>query len=138
MGTIVEDNLATLDAGRQILVDVGLRPTRVWIRSGAWSGGEVHLGNLTNTDTEITPRPKVEWIGRRLKVHKITPDFTIGGWAPNELSPEMTASVNFYFVVQFKSGALQPFRLDSIDTTKAFGYALLLEPLDVPTPDEYP
>lgn len=137
MGTIVDDNLPTLDAGRQILVDVGLRKSRVWVRRGTWSAGEVKLGELTNADTEITPRPKVEWVGRLLKVHKITPDFTIGGWAPSDLSPEMIANVDFYFVVQFANGPLQAFRLDTIDTTRAFGYTLMLEPLDVEVPDTY-
>ena len=137
MATIVEANLKTLDNGRQRLVDVGLRPTRVWKRLGVWDGGEIHLGDLTETDTEITPRPKVEHVGNSLRVSGITPDYGTGGWSTADLSPETANATDFYYVVQVPGGALSAYRLADINTTKAFGYVLRLEPLDVNRPDEF-
>jgi hypothetical protein len=136
--TIVSQNLKVLNDGRQKLVDVGLRPTRVWVRLASWSAGEIHLGEVTNTDTEITPRPKVEHAGRVLRVSGITPDFTVGGYTVADLSPEAANAVDFYFLVRWQGAASsEPYRLVEIDASEAFSLKLVLEPLDMKTPDEF-
>jgi len=38
--SVVDDNLPTIDAGRQLLTDFGLRTSRVFVRIGSWDGDE--------------------------------------------------------------------------------------------------
>jgi hypothetical protein len=135
--TLRDDLLPVFEDVRGLVQDLGLRQTRVWKRLGEWSGGEIHLGDLTNTDTEITPRPFVRAVGQNLQVTKITPEFDDGGWSTEDLSPATANATDFYYVVQFPDGSLEPYRLVDLDASKNFTLALTLEPLNLNRPDEY-
>jgi len=57
--TLRDDLQPCVDAARQQLVDLGLRPYTVTVRTRVWSGGEPGSGTPTDTDLELTPRPRV-------------------------------------------------------------------------------
>lgn len=57
---LVDSLVSTVDNARQIEVDLGLRPYRVFVVTRTWDGGEVGRGQFTDVDVEITPTPKIE------------------------------------------------------------------------------
>jgi len=133
MGTVVDDNLPTLNDGRQLLVDFGLRAYRVFVRVRAWSGGEVRLGTPSDTDTEITPRPKVEEVvaGSEYKVSGITPDFGVGGYTLADLNPDQSArNVEVFYIVRERDGTDRECDLFHIDSSGVFGYVLQLRVIE--------
>ncbi len=54
-----DDLLPVVDAGRQLAEELGLRQRSVSTRLRVWSGGVVGRGTPTDTDTVISPAPKV-------------------------------------------------------------------------------
>jgi hypothetical protein len=54
-----DDLLPVVDAGRELAEDLGLRQRVVKTRLRVWSGGVVGRGTATDTDTTISPAPKV-------------------------------------------------------------------------------
>jgi len=56
--SLVTDLRPTVNAGRQLAADLGLRSNSVKIRTRVWSGGKLGSGTATDTDVEITPAPK--------------------------------------------------------------------------------
>ena len=131
-----DDLLPVIDNARQLIQDLGLRTSRVIIRMGRWSTGETKLGALTNTDTEILPRPKVrDQLDGKVLVTGITPDYTTGGWAPADLQPAIEAGAEYYFIVIGPDGNQTPFLLALADIRRNFGYSLLLAPLEPTQPD---
>lgn len=130
-----DDLLPVFEDARQLIQDFGLRRVRIIVRLGAWSTGETHLGALTNTDSEILPRPKVERRGGELIVSKITPSFATGGWEPADLQPAIAAGQDFYLVAIGDDGNQKPYRLKSVNLTKSFGYTLTLEQIDLVEPE---
>lgn len=132
-----DDLLPVIDSARQLVQDFGLRQVRVWMRRGQWDGGEIHLGELVNGDTEIVPRPKVVEQGPRLRVTKVTPAFTGGGFSPSDLQPSVEAAADFHFVVMKPDGALRAYYLADISTEKNFSYELTLAPIDATSPDNF-
>ena len=135
MATVVDDALPILDEGRQLLTDFGLRPVRVFIRRDEWSE-EIQIGDLERTDTEILPRPKVETMGADgLRIKNITPRHSLGGWTPAQLQPDVSATLDFYYVVVSPDGALARYRLHHVDQTSPFRFELQLRSVDRPTPD---
>lgn len=131
-----EDLLPVFEDARQLIQDFGLRQHRVWVRLGTWSTGEIHLGTLTNTSTEILPRPKCRPLGpSRLEVSKITPNHTTGGWEPDDLLPAIVAGQDFYFVVRGPDGTDVPHALVGVDSTRNFTFTLTLERLPRAMPD---
>lgn len=135
-----DDLLPVIDEIRQLIGDVSqlqLRQSRVWIRRGEWDGGEIHLGSLTNADTEILPRPKVEQISKTtLRVSRITPEYSTGGYSPDDLQPSREAGVDQYYVVAGPNGVLAPYELADKDERKNFGITLILERIDRRNPDD--
>lgn len=135
-GTIVDDNLGTLNDGRALMTEFGLRTHRVYLRSGQWDGGEVYLGSLTATDVELTPRPKVEKSGSgSVKLTGITPNYPGGGWSPSVILPDVESGKDFYFLIRNPRGDVLPYTLTSIDSTGPFGVELALQILDLSNPD---
>ena len=134
-----DDLLPVFDDVRQLIQDFGLRQSRVWVRQRAYSAGEQHLGDITNTDVEITPRPKVEEMDpTTLKVSRITPDYGTGGYTTADLMPAQAAGTERYFLVQVGTdGPKIPYRCIAIDERKNFGITLTLERLVHEQPDEY-
>ena len=116
-----------------------MRQSRVWVRRRAYSAGEQHLGDITDTDVEITPRPKVEEdTPVTIKVSRITPAYPGGGYTTEDLLPAQTAGVERYFLVQAGTdGPRTPYRCISIDERRNFGISLVLERLVHEQPEEY-
>lgn len=54
-----DDLLPVVDAGRTLAKSLGLRQRTVSTRLRVWSGGVVGRGTATDTDTVISPAPKV-------------------------------------------------------------------------------
>lgn len=131
-----EDLLPVIEEIRELIQELGLRQSRVWVRTGEWDGGELLLGDLENTDVELLPRPKVEQMpGGMLKITRLTPAFDGGGILPATLSPAVAVGTAHYFIVAGPDGNLQTYRLASINLRKNFGYELMLEPLSQIQPD---
>lgn len=63
--TLRDDLIPVLDDVRALVDDLGLRQFTVQTRHRSWSGGELGRGTATDTDTEITPPPKVKLPGPR-------------------------------------------------------------------------
>lgn len=134
--SVVDDNLPTIDAGRQLLTDFGLRTTRVFVRVGTWDENEALLGNLTNSDTELLPRPKVVDIGNgNLTVTNITPQYVGGGWEPSDVAPAIAAGRDFYFIVRGPDSNDRPYALGVVNVRSPFRYTLTLQPLTRVRPD---
>lgn len=137
-----EDLLPVIDEIRTLIGDpdqLGLRQSRVWVRRGVWSAGEIHLGDLTNDDVEITPRPKVvQKDPVTLEVSRITPAYAGGGYDTADLLPVQEAGVDRVCVVQVGSdGPKVAYRIVDIDERKNFGITLMLERIPGEQPDEY-
>jgi len=136
MATIVSRALKPLERGRQLLEDAGLRNHRVFLRLGQWDGGEIHLGTLTDTDVEITPRPKVKENGpSSLTVTNITPTYPGGGWEPLTLLPEVASGQDYYIIVTNPRGDSLPYTVTDIDSTSPFRVKLTLERLEPASPN---
>lgn len=134
--TIVGRALRPLDRGRQKLVDAGLRPVRIYRRSVTWSERELHLGALTETDVEITPRPKVTGADdRRLRVSNITPSYTGGGFSPADLQPSAVNGTETVYIVEQPDGELEAYRLVAVNQLSPFRYTLDLEKIDRVNPE---
>lgn len=134
--TLRDDLLPVFEGARQLIQDFGLRQHRIWIRAGQWSTNETLLGALTNTDVELLPRPKVRELGpNRLEASKITPEFATGGWDPLDLLPDAAPGSDFYFVVRNPRGDLNPYALIDVNATKNFTFTLVLERLDLASPN---
>lgn len=134
--TIVGRALRPLDRGRQKLVDAGLRPVRVYRRTVTWSERELHLGALTETDVEITPRPKVTGADdRRLRVSNITPSYPGGGFSPADLQPAAVNGTETVYIVEQPDGELEAYRLVAVNQLSPFRYTLDLEKIDRVNPE---
>ncbi len=103
--TLRDDLLPTVETVRQIPADLGFRSIRVWVRSQTRTAAFGLAGTVTNTDTEITPRPRVardpelegfygaalgpladgRSMRRVFRVGPITPDHAAGGRSIAEL-----------------------------------------------------
>ena len=134
-----DDLLPVFNNARQLVQDFGLRQSRVWVRQRAYSAGEQHLGDITDADVEILPRPKVEEMDpTTLKASRITPDYGTGGYTTADLLPAQVAGTERYYLVQVgPDGPKIPYRCIGIDEHKNFGITLMLERLVHEQPDEY-
>jgi hypothetical protein len=59
MATLVEGLLPLINDTRQLAADLGARPYRVFVRVSSWDGGSPFVGNQTDEDTELLPRPRI-------------------------------------------------------------------------------
>lgn len=120
---------------RQLVANLGLRTCRVTIRTRTWSGGKVRLGAPSDSDLELLPRPRVREIDqRRIKVDKITPQFSGGGYTRQQLRPDDLTSTEYYYIVVTPDGVSRNYTLENLDTARNFGYELTLIQLDRSSP----
>jgi hypothetical protein len=131
MATIVSKNLKVLNAGRQKLVDAGLRTYQVFACVDQWETGavdEIHTGTVTTTRQEITPRPKVIDQGpARKKITNVTPQFSGGGWLPSDLLPAVEAGADPYLELTGPDGTTEKWFIVEVIKTNAFRYEFILE-----------
>jgi len=118
MATVIEGLLPVIDAARQVATDLGARPYRVLIRTSSWDGGAPYVGNRTDEDTELLPRPRVAEVSGdgavfsrtpfeggsvtsgRLRIHGISPLTGLG-----VLNPPVLPHQRGYVVVLPADGA---------------------------------
>lgn len=90
-----------------------------------------------NTDTEILPRPKVEELGNsRIRITKITPSFTTGGYEPGEIRPTRSADSDQYYVIVGPSNVPRAYEITDQDERRNFGYSIELQLIDRRQPDD--
>lgn len=122
------------NVARQIPVDLGLRTVTVSRLILEWDGGYVGAGEEVVVDTlTITPAPKVR-AGKEpntLNVGPITPRFGVAdGYTPDDLNPlSLEAAQTCEYEIAGPQ-TTERYRLVDINTTRAFGYTLILESLD--------
>jgi hypothetical protein len=109
---------------------LGLRTTRVIVRTREWSGGKTGLGDATVTDYEVAPRPLVREVhgDSELRVGPITPSYSgcaVGGVAYSDLLSDDGCGVERYVVVIGANGERQ-YRITSIDTSHDLSWYLQL------------
>lgn len=127
--------LPVFQDARQLVEGLGLRTCRVIVRVRTWSGGKVRLGTPTDLDTEILPRPRVrETDYRHIRVDKITPSHSAGGYTREQLRPDDVPGTEYYYVVVSPDGVSRNYALENIDTARNFGYELKLIQLDRSAP----
>lgn len=122
------------EVARQIPVDLGLR-TAVVRRLVIESTG-THIGageDAIASSLTITPKPKVR-VGEdaaQLRVGPITPRYAGSkGYTPDDLNPrDLTGTQRLVYEVVGPQST-ERYRLVDINTTRAFGYTLILESLD--------
>ena len=134
MSTLRDDLLPIVQDGRALIQDFGLRQSRLVLRTRTWSTGEVRFGTSTDVDLEILPRPRIKETGDEvLKVDRITPQNTSGGYTMAQLNPPDTAGVEIIYVVTAPNGT-KDYSLAAIEDKGNFGYSMLLNPLNRPRP----
>lgn len=134
-----DDLLPVFDRDARALIDdLGLRTSRVILRTRTWDGGHVRMGSADDEDLELDPRPKVrEASPGYLKVGPITPSYPGGGYTPTQLFPDnaLEANEERFWVVIGLDGEEREYRVSSIDSRRAFGITFTLQALDRPDPD---
>lgn len=126
-----DDLLPTVEAARGIADDLGLRTTRVYVLRRSWSSGDARMGEATDTEFEIVPRPKVKELGGGVVlVGPITPEHSAGGYAPSELLPADVDGVEHLYKLVGPSGDVELFRLAAVEPRRPFRYMLTLQTLN--------
>lgn len=115
-----------------------IRTTTVVQRVRTWTGGddgsEVGLGTPTDSDTTISPRPKVrELSDTEIEVGPITPSHSTGGYTVAQLNPTLVAGQQCYWIIGGPAGD-KTFQLTEIDTTKPLRYMLRMKAITRPVP----
>ena len=129
--TLRDNLLPVADRARAIAPALGFRPVRVVIRTRTWSSGVVRLGEVTETDLELSPRPRVRTAGlRSVIVGPITPEYSGGGYEPDQLLAPDTAGSEQVWVLTGPDNVERSYRVSSVESRKALGYTLTLELLD--------
>lgn len=123
------------EVARQIPVDLGLRTVSVRRLIMEPTGTHVGTGEDVIVDAlTITPAPKVRHVPNdpnQITVGPITPRYGSKGYTPEQLNPRTLVSPQtFVYEVTGPQETAALYRLVDINTTRAFGYQLVLEQLD--------
>lgn len=127
-----DDLLPVFEDARELIKDLGLRQTRVVIRTRTYASGITGEGSYTDSDLELggvgESRPKVEELGEgRFHISKITPAFPGGGWTVDQLLPPMPKGTEVYVVLIDPDGQQREKKIVDAQIRKSFGYTLLVE-----------
>jgi hypothetical protein len=132
-----DEVLRAVDEARAVPTSLGIRDSRVYLRSRVWAAAsgadEIGKGTLTTTDVEITPRPRVvELVGERLRIGPITPSHSLGGYSPSTLSPADVNGTDAVLAVTSPDGSTRNYQVVRVNQEPAgysFSYFLEAEPL---------
>lgn len=129
--TLRDSTLPALNGVRAVVSALGLRTSRVVVRTVTWSGGSTKLGTATTSDLVITPDPKVTETdnGQGLIVQYITPAHDGGGYTVAQLRPSDAAGTESFYLVTGDNGTY-PYALVDIDSTAPLHYTLRLRKLE--------
>ncbi len=143
MSTLRDGLLPVIDSLRALPSVFGLRRYTVTLRSRAWSGGAIGRGTATNTDTVLTPAPRVRavtamevaqsagtWREGDLRLDKITPQYTTpttGGYTPMQLAlrPPANGATDVCVILVGDEGPVEA-QIVERRFDRAFGYSLIV------------
>ena len=140
--TLREDVLPIVEAGRQIIDDLGFRVFTVQILTRTWSEGKVGVGTCSDALETILPNPKVveKEGGKKLLIGPITPFYAVGsggGYTAEDLRAVDAAGVQRKWKVTgpFASGRTAVYgAVTDIDTSKPLRYMITLTVSDRDAP----
>lgn len=134
------DNLRTdlipvVDAGRQLVAELGFRQRTITLRTRTWSGGRPGSGAATDVDVELTPRPKVaeppakliydapgQYEAGDLIVSKISATLT-----EQDINPAPAAGVELiWLITDAVNGRAREYKLVGAPKNLAFGFTVQL------------
>lgn len=135
MATLRENVLPVVNTGRQIVDDLGFRLFTVAIVARTWDSGKARVGDPTDSTVTLSPSPKVKENddGVTLIIGPITPEFSSGGYDPDDLRPADVAGAETYWTVTgpFASGyATAKCVPVHIDTSKPLRYMVTVKILE--------
>lgn len=129
------DLIPVVDAGRQLVSDLGFRQRRVYLRTRTWDDGRVGKGGHTDADTELLPRPKVSEPPAKL-IHDAPGLFEAGDIIVSKISatldeqdinPLASAGVEVIWVVEDAvGGRLREYKMVGAPKNLAFGFTVQL------------
>ena len=115
-----------------------IRTAQLTIRTRVWSGGTVGEGSPTDSDLVIPKQYKVAHLSAKeiassggrfedesLKFGPITPAFTGGGYAPNDLKPVVTTD-DTEVIYSLSGQTSGEYALAALHTEQPFSYMLYL------------
>lgn len=120
---------------RDVIQQLGLRPTITTIRTRTWSGADVFLGSYTDSDLVIVPYPKVTITSQTdVDVGPIVPSFSGGGYTPEQLNPiaylgTAQQSVEVIYRLDGPAGVYE-YTCFALETRRPFRYVLKLRSLN--------
>lgn len=124
-----------VDAGRQLVSDLGFRQSIVTVRVRTWSGGRPGSGTAADVDTVLSPRPKVGEPPARL-VHDAPGRYEAGDlivsrisitYEETELMPNPSAGVEvIWLVTDAIDGRSREYKLVGVPSKLSFGYTAQL------------
>lgn len=132
---LILDVLPLIQAGWQLVADLGVSRYSVAVRRYTWSGGEVGLGQRVPSDMPIIPNPPVEESdgGRKLRVGPIMPKHAAGGYTIDQLIPADSAAGEYVYLVSGPNGSFE-YAFGAIDTSDPVGWMLDLVILELREP----
>lgn len=106
--------LGVANAVRGVPQSLGLRPTTVTLRTRVWAGGEKGEGAFSDTDTILTPTPRIRELSMQevnasageyergdIKIGPITPPNANGGYSRETLEPTADENgIESFFVLE--------------------------------------
>jgi hypothetical protein len=117
MSTLRDDLLPVIDDIRKLPGEFGLRRYTVTLRRRVWSGTYAGEGSPTDTDTIVSPTPRVRVLTTEevassggtyregdFKVDSMTPPYTGGGYSPTTLNLHPAAGTTNQEVVIILTG----------------------------------
>jgi hypothetical protein len=121
--------------GRAIPGALGLRPTRVFVRSRTWSSGKIQTGTPTIANLEILPTPRVTATAGdpSMRIGPITPAYQgppAGGYTTAQLNPGDAPGFEHVYILLGPDGVERAYKLLKLSTTRALHYTLELQSFD--------
>lgn len=129
------DLIPVVDAGRQLVSDLGFRQQSVVVRTRVWSGGRPGSGSATDTDLTLSPRPKVGEPPARL-IHDAPGRYEAGdvlvekisvSYDEIDLMPVPVAGTEVIWVVtDAVDGRAREYKIVGVPAKLSFGYTVQL------------
>lgn len=142
--TFASDLLPAIGTIRSIPGAMGIRPYRVYIRSGAWSGTYTGDKSVTVTETEVTEHghpPKVRFVADEevalgsvargsCTIGPITPSHSGGGTAIALLEgSSLVVGQTLHARLVHSDGSETRFRVTDVNKERALHYTMTCEPV---------
>lgn len=129
------DLIPVVDAGRQLVDDLGFRQRSVTLRVRTWAGGRPGSGSHSDVDTVLTPRPKVAEPPARMihdapgryEAGDIIVSKISGSYDEQDINPDVTGGVEvFWLVADAVGGRVREYKIVGVPKNLAFGFTVQL------------